>query len=183
VIGWNRDACVHMIRHQMPFHNLALLLLRQRVEDRSQLPAYLAENYFPSTFGNEDDMVPAVPLGVGLVVAEAVHVIFIELHLIGKRRSSPGRRSTSSRRPDRSPRRSFRSPWAGRMRNSSRAGDVAVNAGVSERRIHMLIHNIQIPRAWVASTKCFRAPDLRSAHSARSGKAGCNPNRNPPSRL
>jgi hypothetical protein len=72
-----------MIRHQMPFHNLALLLLRQRVEDRSQLPAYLAENYFPSTFGNEDDMVPAVPLGVGLVVAEAVHVIFIELHLIG----------------------------------------------------------------------------------------------------
>jgi hypothetical protein len=56
VFGWYRYAHVHMIRHPVPFHDLAFLLLRQRVEDGSQLLASLAEDYFPSSFGNQDHM-------------------------------------------------------------------------------------------------------------------------------
>src|ERR1051325_7026532 len=43
VLGRDRDAHMHMIRHQMSFHDLAFLLLRQRVKNRSQVPAYLAK--------------------------------------------------------------------------------------------------------------------------------------------
>ena len=43
VLRWNRDAHVHVVRHQVPFDDLAVLLLGQRVEYRTQLPARLAE--------------------------------------------------------------------------------------------------------------------------------------------
>src|SRR5579872_1119020 len=65
VLGWNRDTHVHRVRHQMPFHNLAFLLFRQRVENCSQLLAYLPEDHFPAPFGNEYHVILAVPLGVG----------------------------------------------------------------------------------------------------------------------
>jgi hypothetical protein len=54
-----------MIRHQVPLHDLAFLLFRQRMENRSQLTADIPEDRFPSPFGNEHNMVLAVPLGVG----------------------------------------------------------------------------------------------------------------------
>jgi len=44
---------VHMVRHQMTLDNLAFLLPGQRVEDRTQLPARLPENRFPTPFGHE----------------------------------------------------------------------------------------------------------------------------------
>jgi hypothetical protein len=65
VLGWNRDAHMHMVRHQMPFNNLAFRLLRQRMEDPSQLLARFAEDYLPSSFGHKHHMILAVPLGVG----------------------------------------------------------------------------------------------------------------------
>ncbi len=38
----NRDAHVHMVRHQVSLQNLAFLLFRQRMENRAQLPADIA---------------------------------------------------------------------------------------------------------------------------------------------
>ena len=58
-------AHVHLVRQQVPFDNLAFLLLRQRVEDRSQLLARFAEDYLPSSFRHKYHRILAVPLGVG----------------------------------------------------------------------------------------------------------------------
>src|SRR5258708_5879252 len=65
MLGGNRDAHVHMVWHQVPFDNLALLLPGQRVEDRTQLPTRLAEDRFSPAFGYEHNVVLAVPFGMG----------------------------------------------------------------------------------------------------------------------
>ena len=65
MLGWNRDTHVHMVRHQVPLDDLAFLLLRWRVEDRSQLLARFAEDHLPSSFEHKYHMILAVPLGVG----------------------------------------------------------------------------------------------------------------------
>ena len=65
VLGWNGDAHVHMVWHQMPLNDLAFLLLGQRVEDRTQLPTSWAKYCLPSPFGHEYDMILAVPFGMG----------------------------------------------------------------------------------------------------------------------
>ena len=65
VLGGNRDAHMHMIRHQVSFDNLTLLLPGQRMEDRSQMTTRLPENYFAPSLGNEHDMILAVPFGMG----------------------------------------------------------------------------------------------------------------------
>src|SRR6266404_8499085 len=61
VLGGNRDAHMHMVRHQVSFDNLTLLLPCQRVENRSQMLTRLRENYFAPSLGHEHDMVLAVP--------------------------------------------------------------------------------------------------------------------------
>jgi hypothetical protein len=61
VLGGNRDAHMHVIRHQMTIENLALFLPGQRVEDFSQMPARLSEQHLAPSLGNEHDMVFAVP--------------------------------------------------------------------------------------------------------------------------
>src|SRR5438132_10093671 len=53
VLGGNGDAHVHMVRHQMPFENLAFLLPRQPMENLSQMSACLTEDGFPPPFGHE----------------------------------------------------------------------------------------------------------------------------------
>ena len=65
VLGRNRDAHVHMVWHEVSFHNLTLLLLRQCVEDRAQLAPESAEDHFPSSFGHEHYVILAVPFGMG----------------------------------------------------------------------------------------------------------------------
>ncbi len=57
----NRDAHVHLVRHQVPLNDLALLLPSQRVKDRAQLPARLAEDGFAPPFRHEHNLVLAVP--------------------------------------------------------------------------------------------------------------------------
>jgi hypothetical protein len=64
VFGWNRDTHVHLVRHQVPFDNLAFLLLRHRVEDRSLLLARFAEDYLAASFRHKHHMILAVPLGL-----------------------------------------------------------------------------------------------------------------------
>jgi hypothetical protein len=49
----------------MPLDNLTFFLPGQRVEDRTQLPARLPENGFPTPFGHENYVVLAVPFGMG----------------------------------------------------------------------------------------------------------------------
>jgi len=46
VLGGNRDAHMHVIRHQMAIENLALFLPGQRMEDFSQVPTRLPEQHF-----------------------------------------------------------------------------------------------------------------------------------------
>src|SRR5262245_42715287 len=65
VLRRNRDAHVYMVRHQVSLHDLAFLLLRQRVEYRAQLAADIPKDRFPPPFRHEYNMVLAVPLGVG----------------------------------------------------------------------------------------------------------------------
>ena len=61
----NRDAHMHMVWQQVALDNLALLLLSQRMKDRSQLSTRLAEDGFPPTLGYEHTMVLAVPFRMG----------------------------------------------------------------------------------------------------------------------
>ena len=67
VLGWNCDAHVHVVRHQVTLDDLALLLLGQRVEDRTQLPTRLAEDGFPASFGHEHHVCTCSPIlnGIG----------------------------------------------------------------------------------------------------------------------
>src|SRR5215467_3548099 len=65
VLRGNRDAHMDMVRHSMPFHNLALLLPGQRMKDLSQMTTHLYEEYSASPLGNEYHMVFAVPFGMG----------------------------------------------------------------------------------------------------------------------
>ena len=61
VLGPNRDAHVHMVRHQVAFDDLALFLPSQRVEDRTQVLTRSAEGGFPPSPGYEHYVVLAVP--------------------------------------------------------------------------------------------------------------------------
>src|SRR6266550_8194282 len=65
VLGGNRDAHMHMVRHQVSFDNLTFLLPGQRMENRSQMTARLPEYYFAPSLGHEHDMVLAVPFRMG----------------------------------------------------------------------------------------------------------------------
>ena len=53
---------MHMIRHQVPFLDLALLLVRQATEHHPEaIPELPVENLLP-VLRNEDDVISAVPL-------------------------------------------------------------------------------------------------------------------------
>jgi hypothetical protein len=65
VFGRNGDAHVHMVRHEVPFENLAFLLSGQRMEDLSQLLPGLPKDDFPSALGHEYYVILAVPFGMG----------------------------------------------------------------------------------------------------------------------
>src|SRR4029077_15101108 len=61
VLGRNCDTHMHMVRQQVPFHNLALFLPGQSVENLSQLPTRLSKQHLAPSLGNEHNMVFAVP--------------------------------------------------------------------------------------------------------------------------
>src|SRR5499425_3408893 len=50
VLRGNSDAHMHMVRHQVPFDDLALFLTCQRMEDFSQLPTRLTKEHFATSF-------------------------------------------------------------------------------------------------------------------------------------
>ena len=59
----NRDAHVHVVRHQVSLHDLAFLLFRQRMENRAQLTADAPENGFTPPFGHEHYVILATWAG------------------------------------------------------------------------------------------------------------------------
>ena len=65
MLGRNRYTQVHVVWHPVPFHDLAFLLFRQRMENRPKLAADTSENRFSPPLGHEHNVVLAVPLGVG----------------------------------------------------------------------------------------------------------------------
>ena len=61
-IFWgNGNTHVHVVRYQVSFYDLALLLPCQRVKDFSQLAARLAKQHPASPFGHKHHMVLTVP--------------------------------------------------------------------------------------------------------------------------
>jgi len=68
-----------MVWHQVPLNNLALLLLRQRMKDRTQLLTSLPEDGFPPSFGHEYYVVLAVPFlnGMGFDKFQAFSPLFV----------------------------------------------------------------------------------------------------------
>ena len=74
VFGWNSDAHMHMVRHEVPFENLAFLLPRQCMKNRSQLPTCLPKDGFPSALGHEHHMVLAVPFDLATFCTPLPHV-------------------------------------------------------------------------------------------------------------
>jgi hypothetical protein len=65
VLGWNGDAHVHVVWHQVSLNDLALLLPSQRVENRTQLSTDLAKDGLPPSLGHKHDVVLAVPFRMG----------------------------------------------------------------------------------------------------------------------
>ena len=73
VFGRNGNAHMHMVRHEMPFENLAFLLPRQCMEDRSQLLTGLPEDGFPSALGHKHYVVLAVPFDLATFCTPLPH--------------------------------------------------------------------------------------------------------------
>jgi len=61
VLRRNRNAPMYMIRHQVPFENLAFFLPRQGMENLSQLAAHSSEYHLAPSLGDEHHVVFAVP--------------------------------------------------------------------------------------------------------------------------
>ena len=59
-----RDQYVHVVGHQVPFQNPALLLLRQLPEYLPKVRPQLLVDDLPPTFRNEDDVILTLPFGV-----------------------------------------------------------------------------------------------------------------------
>ena len=53
-----------MIRHDVPFYDFALFLFGERVEDLTKGSSDFPIEYLSAAFGNEDDVVGAIPAGM-----------------------------------------------------------------------------------------------------------------------
>jgi hypothetical protein len=56
---------MHVVWHQVPFDDLTLFLPCQFVEDRPQVFADIPKHRLAASFGNEDNMVLAIPFRMG----------------------------------------------------------------------------------------------------------------------
>ena len=61
ILGRDRDQHVDVVRHQVSFHDLALMLSRQIVEDCPEVFAQVPINHLPAELGDEDYVVFALP--------------------------------------------------------------------------------------------------------------------------
>ncbi len=68
------DAQVHVIRHEMTFHDPAFLLPGQLMEDNTQPFSNFSLDRLASILRDEDDVILAVPLRVGQTLIQIRHV-------------------------------------------------------------------------------------------------------------
>ena len=61
ILRWYRQQHVHVVGHQMPLLDPALLLRSQFLEHVPEVTPQFAIQRFPATFGNEHNVVFAVP--------------------------------------------------------------------------------------------------------------------------
>lgn len=74
ILRRDRDHHVHVVGHEVPFLDAALLLLRKRPEDRTEVPAQLSVEHLAPAFWDEDHVVFALPPGM----VETLVVIHLE---------------------------------------------------------------------------------------------------------
>ena len=65
IFRWDRKQHVHVIGHQMPLLNFRVLLKRELAEHFAQMPSQLLIQRLSPTFRDEDNMIFAVPSGLG----------------------------------------------------------------------------------------------------------------------
>ena len=75
VLGRDGDAHMHVIRHQMTFNDLAFFLPGQFVQDRAKLLANFPIERLAAIFGDENDVIFAIPLRVGQALLSTVHFV------------------------------------------------------------------------------------------------------------
>src|SRR5439155_27141426 len=73
----NRHAHVHLVRQEMPFENLALLLPSQGMKNLPELTPHFPKQDLPPALRDEDHMVFAVPLRVGSALIKVRHDILL----------------------------------------------------------------------------------------------------------
>lgn len=61
VLRWNADADMHVIQHQMPFHNLTFLLFRQLAQCLAKMLADRSKYHFLAPLRYKHHMIFAIP--------------------------------------------------------------------------------------------------------------------------
>jgi len=69
--GWDRYQDVNMIRHQVPFLNLAFLAPGQFAQYNSKVPPDVSKQSFLAVLWRKDDMVLALPCRSVIAIADA----------------------------------------------------------------------------------------------------------------
>lgn len=82
VLEQGGDAHMHVIWHQMTFNDLAFFLPGQCVKDRAKLPVYFPIKSLAAIFGDENNMIFAIPLRVGQALVSTVHFVLLLVCLI-----------------------------------------------------------------------------------------------------
>jgi hypothetical protein len=82
VLEQGGDAHMHVIWHQMTFNDLAFFLPGQLVKDWAKLPAYFPIKRLAAIFGDENNMIFAIPLRVGQALVSTVHFVLLLVCLI-----------------------------------------------------------------------------------------------------
>jgi hypothetical protein len=74
MLGWNLNAHMHVIHHQVSFDDATPFLHSQIMKDRAQLLSDLSKQGFAPPFGNKDQVVVAFPFGMGQTLVRFCHI-------------------------------------------------------------------------------------------------------------
>ena len=84
MLRWDTDANMHMIQHQVAFHNLTFLLFRQLVEYFSKMLSDRSENHLLASLGYKYHVIFAIPLRMTktLVLSHLILLTFSQVSRI-----------------------------------------------------------------------------------------------------
>ena len=72
VFGRYRDQYVHIVRHQMPFLDLAFTLLRQIAEDLTQMLAKGLVEHLPAALRDKHNLILAIPFRMAYLTSHNI---------------------------------------------------------------------------------------------------------------